>query len=57
MGGFTTYSTFNYETLQYLQQNDWLAAGTNVAVTLAVCLAAGSPGRAQRPAPRAGGGL
>jgi fluoride exporter len=41
MGGFTTYSTFNYETLQYLQQNDWLAACTNVAATLLVCLAAG----------------
>jgi CrcB protein len=44
MGGFTTYSTFNYETLQYLQQNDWPAAGTNVAVTLVVCLAAGALG-------------
>ena len=41
MGGFTTYSTFNYETLQYLQQNDWLAACANVAATLLVCLAAG----------------
>jgi fluoride exporter len=44
MGGFTTYSTFNYETLQYLQQNEWLAAFTNVAVTLLVCLAAGALG-------------
>jgi CrcB protein len=44
MGGFTTYSTFNYETLQYLQQNDWLAACANVAVTLLVCLAAGALG-------------
>jgi CrcB protein len=44
MGGFTTYSTFNYETLQYLQQNEWLAALTNVAVTLLVCLAAGALG-------------
>ena len=44
MGGFTTYSTFNYETLQYLQQNEWLAAGTNVAATLLVCLAAGALG-------------
>ena len=44
LGGFTTYSTFNYETLQYLQQNDWLAAFTNVAVTLLVCLAAGISG-------------
>jgi fluoride exporter len=44
MGGFTTYSTFNYETLQYLQQNEWLAAFTNVAVTLFVCLVAGALG-------------
>jgi CrcB protein len=41
MGGFTTYSTFNYETLQFLQQNEWLAAFTNMAATLLVCLAAG----------------
>jgi CrcB protein len=44
MGGFTTYSTFNYETLQYLQRNEWLAAGTNVATTLLVCLAVGALG-------------
>jgi CrcB protein len=44
MGGFTTYSTFNYETLQYLQRNDWVAAFANVAATLIVCLAAGSLG-------------
>jgi CrcB protein len=44
MGGFTTYSTFNYETLRYLQQNDWVGAGTNVGVTLVVCLVAGALG-------------
>lgn len=44
MGGFTTYSTFNYETLQYLQQNDWLMGSLNLAVTVVVCLAAGSLG-------------
>jgi fluoride exporter len=41
MGGFTTYSTFNYEMLQYLQRNEWIAAFTNVAVMLLACLAAG----------------
>jgi len=41
MGGFTTYSTFNYETLQYLQRDQWLAAFVYVAATLLVCLAAG----------------
>jgi CrcB protein len=44
MGGFTTYSTFNYETLRFLQESDWLAAGLNVGVTLLVCLAAGGLG-------------
>ena len=44
MGGFTTYSTFNYETLQYLQQNDWLMGALNLAVTVVACLAAGALG-------------
>jgi CrcB protein len=44
LGGFTTYSSFNYETLQYLQQNDWLMGSLNVAVTVAVCLVAGGLG-------------
>jgi len=41
MGGFTTYSTFNYETLQYLQEGAWGLAGLNVSTTLVTCLAAG----------------
>lgn len=44
MGGFTTYSTFNYETLQYLQRNDWLMGSLNLSVTVVACLAAGSLG-------------
>jgi len=44
MGGFTTYSTFNYDTLQYLQEGAWAMAGLNVAATLLVCLAAGALG-------------
>ena len=44
MGGFTTYSTFNYETLQYLQEGAWGLAGLNVAATLVVCMAAGAAG-------------
>ena len=40
-GGFTTYSTFNYETLQYFQQDEWLLGFANVGVTVAACLAAG----------------
>jgi CrcB protein len=44
MGGFTTYSTFNQETLQYLQRNDWLMGFLNLSVTVVVCLVAGSLG-------------
>ncbi len=41
IGGFTTYSTFNYETLVLLQQKLWLTAGLNLAGTLCGCLVAG----------------
>ena len=41
LGGFTTYSTFNYETLCYLESGHLTAAGANIALTLAVCLLAG----------------
>jgi CrcB protein len=44
MGGFTTYSTFNYETLQYLQEGAAGLAALNVLTTLVICLAAGSLG-------------
>jgi fluoride exporter len=46
MGGFTTYSTFNYETMQYLQEGALGLATLNVAVTLLGCLAAGGLGLA-----------
>jgi len=41
MGGFTTYSSFNYETLALLQQRLWLGGGLNVLATVVACLAAG----------------
>lgn len=40
MGGFTTYSTFSYETLKYLQDGTWSLAVANVLVTVLGCLAA-----------------
>jgi fluoride exporter len=44
LGGFTTYSTFNYETLGYLQEGNWSMAVANAAITLGACLLAGITG-------------
>ena len=44
LGGFTTYSTFNYETLQFFQRDEWLLGFANLGVTVAACLAAGALG-------------
>ena len=44
LGGLTTYSTFNYETLQYLQAGAWLYGFWNIAVTVIACLAGGVAG-------------
>ena len=41
MGGFTTYSSFNYETLGFLQRGAWLLACGYFVATAAGCLAAG----------------
>lgn len=46
MGGFTTYSTFNYETMEYLRQGDLPLAAVHVAATLFLCLLAGALGLA-----------
>lgn len=40
MGGFTTYSTYSYETMRYLQEGAWALAALNIAVTLVGCLLA-----------------
>ena len=44
MGGFTTYSAFNQETIRYIQDGTWRLALGNVALTLLLCLAAGFAG-------------
>jgi CrcB protein len=44
MGGFTTYSTFNYETIEYLREGALAMAALNVAATLVLCLVAGALG-------------
>jgi fluoride exporter len=44
MGGFTTYSSFNYQTTALWDRGSHALAGVNIAVTLVVCLAAGLAG-------------
>ena len=46
MGGFTTYSSFNLETLLYFQQGASVRALVYVTATLLGCLAAGAAGLA-----------
>lgn len=46
LGGFTTYSSFNYETLEYCRNGTWSAAALNVIVTVIGCLVAGLLGLA-----------
>lgn len=40
MGGFTTYSTFSYETLAAFESGAWKTGCANVLVTVLGCLAA-----------------
>ena len=42
MGGFTTYSTFNYEVLRLLQQGAYGGAAAYLLATVGGCLAAGA---------------
>ncbi|HSA60273.1 MAG TPA: fluoride efflux transporter CrcB [bacterium] len=44
MGGFTTYSSFNYETVQYFQDGEIFRAFLNILVMVVSCLAAGFAG-------------
>jgi CrcB protein len=44
MGGFTTYSTFNYETLELVRGGAVWLAGLNVASTVVLCFLGGVMG-------------
>jgi CrcB protein len=44
MGGLTTYSAFNHELLQLVEQGFWMRAGSYLLVTLIGCLSAGGIG-------------
>ena len=39
MGGFTTYSSFSYETIRLIETGSWPAATLYVVLTTALCLA------------------
>lgn len=39
-GGLTTFSTFSYETLALLEDQQWLAAGGNTLLNVLTCIAA-----------------
>jgi CrcB protein len=41
LGGFTTYSTFNYETLRFFQNGAVALGALNLAATVLGCLSAG----------------
>lgn len=38
MGGFTTFSTFSYETVRLLEEGSLLQAGANILLNVLICL-------------------
>jgi CrcB protein len=46
MGGFTTYSTFNYESVSLFNQGALLLGSLNILVTVVICLVTGFAGLA-----------
>lgn len=39
-GGFTTFSSFSWQTLELAQNGEWLRSGGNILSSVALCLAA-----------------
>jgi CrcB protein len=57
MGGYTTYSSFNYETLRFMERGAWRLVAAYVGLTVGGCFFAGSLLLATaRAAMRVGGG-
>jgi CrcB protein len=44
MGGFTTFSTFSYETVRLLEEGSFVAAGANILLNVTVCIVAAAIG-------------
>ena len=44
MGGFTTFSTFSYETLRLLEDGSFWQAGANIFLNIVICLAFAAAG-------------
>jgi CrcB protein len=42
--GYTTFSTFSFETVRMLENGDWLRAGWYVGLSVALCVAAAALG-------------
>ena len=40
MGGFTTFSTFSYETVRLLEEGSLFAAGANIMLNVILCISA-----------------
>ena len=39
-GGYTTFSSFSLQTLNLVNDGEWLYAGTNILLSVALCLIA-----------------